>query len=153
MKYINILFTITFIFAFTFCSEKNEGLVNNKVLGHWEIINFKINHVHAHICIPFTDTINIYHRIKTNFTLDIKEDSSFILTNINGPKEIGKYKYTDSSLTLINENIQLCFRIDSINNNRLSLYSKNVLFYTDTNDSIHYYTGKSINLTLKKNGT
>jgi hypothetical protein len=146
---------IIITFFLNSCSITNENKsIDDKIIGEWSTESCSPHFIHAVISVQIADTLEIpKNRIKTNFSINFKQDNLFLFENENGPTKTGTYKMNDSSLTLSlnNDSISwLTFEIDSVTDNRLFLMSKSIQFYSNTTDSLDLFTGDEVVLTLKR---
>jgi hypothetical protein len=153
MRIWSIIIILTFYFDS--CSSTNENKsIDGKIIGQWNTESCLPHFVHAVISVQLADTLEIpKHRIKTNFSINFKQDNLFSFDNENGPTKTGKYKITDSSLTLtLNDDSfsWLTFGIDSVTDNNLFLTSKSIQFYSNTTDSLDLFTGDKVVLIMKR---
>jgi hypothetical protein len=127
---------------------------SDKIIGEWKTENCLPHFVHAVVSVHLTDSFEIpEYRITTHFSIELDQDNSFSLDNVNGPTKTGKFEIIDSSLvlTLNNDSISwLTFGIDSVTDNRLFLSSGSIQFYSSSTDSLVLFTGDKVDLIMKK---
>jgi hypothetical protein len=140
---------------FDFCTSPNGNKsIDGSIIGEWNTESCLPNFVHSVVTIQLSDISEIFkHRIKTNFSINLKQDNLFSFEHEEGSPKTGKYKITDNILTLSfgNDPINwLSFHIDSVTTNRLFLTSNTIQFYSDTTDSLKFFTGDNVDLILKR---
>lgn len=147
-----ILALSIFYYSCTYTRHNEED--SRKITGQWKTEKCLPDVIHAFIRFQLADTSEIpKYRISPDFSIDLNQDGSFSVDNMNCTTKTGEYIVFVSSLvlTLKNDSISwITFGIDSVMNNSLFLSSKSIQFYSITADTLTLYTGDNVEFIMKR---
>jgi len=131
---------------------------NNDLLGKWKTEKFSVGQFFGFWQISLNDSLKIPGTcLSDEFNLNVLNDSLFTYRNKPGKTVFGKYERKNDTLKLRKGNEKFAwidFKIDSVNFNHIYLCrDKPSLIYFIEKDTIAFYTGRKIKITLLKEKT
>mgnify|MGYP007079448602 CR=1 FL=1 len=132
------------------CSTSQTQNTEN-IVGIWEVEECRVSFVHAYIRVKEYPKQDYHNHINLKFTLELTQDSKFVLSDEFGKRDSGTYLQSSDSIILRKGRLDgLTFKVNYSHPDTLNLYSGSIRLYDIEKDTLSLFTGDKVRFRLRR---